>query len=53
MQKGRQKTINDYTKLGDHPFFFFFIGKEKSYKMERGDTKNNALRVYRKYAKEA
>ena len=34
-------------------FFFLMIDKEKLYIKKRWDTKNSALKVYRKYTKEA
>ena len=34
-----------------HFFFSFLIDKEKLLTNKRGDTKNSALKVYRKYTK--
>ena len=45
-------SVSNYSRIS-LIFFFFLIDKEKLYIKKRGDTKNSALRVYRKYTKEA
>ena len=54
VEKTKIENNKSETKIWEKKsFFLFFIDKEKLYIKKRGDTKNSALRVYKKYTIEA